>query len=224
MVNMLSIRRKSNLITPARKITNTKTKKNIGRFFSLKMHSGIWYESLLERDYMYLLEIDPDVLSYCSQPLKIAYKLEDKKFKYTPDFFVERNQKKQIVEIKPKKLVNSEKNTKLFQCIDLICQSHKWEFLVITDEMIRKEPLLSNIKLLYRYALVNLTPQATITCHEYFQNQSLISLQKAEENLSKKGIFRDSLFKLIFTGFLSTDLTIPIGNDSLISLTKIANH
>lgn len=32
------------------------------------MQAGIWYESLTERDYMYLLEIDSDVLSYSSQP------------------------------------------------------------------------------------------------------------------------------------------------------------
>jgi len=74
---MLNIRKKNKLTTPVRKITNTGTKKNIGRFFSWKMRDGIWYESLLERDYMYLLEIDPDVLSYCSQPLKITYRLEN---------------------------------------------------------------------------------------------------------------------------------------------------
>ncbi|RUS94925.1 hypothetical protein DSM106972_091760 [Dulcicalothrix desertica PCC 7102] len=172
---------------------------------------------------MYLLEIDPDVLSYCSQPLKIAYKQENKQLKYTPDFLVERSQKKQIIEIKPKKLINSDKNTRLFQCVAPIVQSLSWDFLVITDEMIRREPLLSNIKLLYRYAPVKLTPQLTITCHKYFQSQPPISLQKAEDYLSKKGIFRDSLLKLIFIGFLSTDLTIPIGNSSLISLYQTMN-
>ncbi|MBX9256270.1 hypothetical protein H1Q63_20465 [Desmonostoc muscorum CCALA 125] len=62
----------------ARKITNTGTKKNIGRFFSFKMRSLVWYESLNERNYMYLLEIDPDVVSYKTQPFKISYILDDK--------------------------------------------------------------------------------------------------------------------------------------------------
>ena len=206
------------MVTPARKITNTGTKKNIGRFFSVKMHSGVWYESLTERDYMYLLEIDPDVLSYSSQPLKIAYKEDGKRRKYTPDFFVERSQKKQVVEIKPITLIDSDKNKRFFQCITYICQSKGWEFLVITDEMIRREPFLSNIKLLYRYALVTLTPQATVTCHQYFKNQVTVTLKTAEEDLIAQGIFRENLLKLIFVGFLSTDLRTPIGSDSLISL------
>jgi len=32
------------------------------------MRTGIWFEFLIERDYMYILEIDPDVKSYQSQP------------------------------------------------------------------------------------------------------------------------------------------------------------
>jgi hypothetical protein len=43
-------------------------KKNIGLFASHQMPTGIWFEFLIERDYMYILEIDPDVKSYQSQP------------------------------------------------------------------------------------------------------------------------------------------------------------
>ncbi len=56
------------MVNPARKIRNSGTKKNIGLFASHKMRTGIWFEFLIERDYMYLLEIDPDVKSYQSQP------------------------------------------------------------------------------------------------------------------------------------------------------------
>jgi hypothetical protein len=40
------------LVNPARKITNSGTKKNIGLFASHKMRTGIWFEFLIERDYM----------------------------------------------------------------------------------------------------------------------------------------------------------------------------
>jgi hypothetical protein len=56
------------LVNSARKIRNSRTKKNIGLFATPKMRTGIWFEFLIERDYMYLLEIDPDVKSYQSQP------------------------------------------------------------------------------------------------------------------------------------------------------------
>lgn len=188
------------------------------------MQSLIWYESLTERDYMYLLEIDPEVLAYSSQPLKISYKEDGKHRRYTPDFFIERSQKKQIVEIKPKTQINYEKNVRLFQCISYICQCKGWDFLVITDEMIRKEPILSNIKLLYRYALIPLNPQVTITCHQYFKNQLNVTLKTAENDLSSKGIFRETLLKLVFVGFLTFDLMTPIGSDSLISLSETSHY
>lgn len=48
------------------------------------MRTGIWFEFLIERDYMYLLEIDPDVKSYQSQPRRqIATALP----RAIPDFF-----------------------------------------------------------------------------------------------------------------------------------------
>ncbi|MEL7035074.1 MAG: hypothetical protein AAFO04_05575 [Cyanobacteria bacterium J06592_8] len=58
---------------PARKITNTGTRKNIGKFSSRKMGQIVWYESLLELDYIYLLEIDPDVVAFASQPFQLQY-------------------------------------------------------------------------------------------------------------------------------------------------------
>ncbi len=79
---------------------------------------------------MYLLEIDPDAVSYSSPPFQISYTLENKQRQYTPDFLVERRSKKQIVEIKPASQLNSDKNLQLFQCIAPICQSNGWEFRV----------------------------------------------------------------------------------------------
>ena len=108
---------------------------------------------------MYLLEIDPDVVSYRSQPLKISYTLNNQLRQYTPDFLVQRVATEQIVEIKPEKRVNQEHNLQLFQAITKLGQCQGWEFVVITDKMIKKEPLLSNLKLLYRYTQIRLTLQ-----------------------------------------------------------------
>lgn len=206
------------MTTSARKITNTGTSKNIGRFFSAKMQVGVWYESLLERDYMYLLEIDPQVLSYSSQPLKITYTLDNKKRQYTPDFLVERHDSRQIVEIKPASQLKSASNSQKLPIIAQIFQQEGWEFVIITDAMIRREPLLSNIKLLYRYALIPLPLPILINCHKYFRNQPTLTLQEAENDLKPHGIGRGTLLKLIFTGLLATNLMTPINKLSPISL------
>ncbi len=41
-----------------RKITNKGSKKVIGKFASHKLQTTVWWESQIERDYIYLFEID----------------------------------------------------------------------------------------------------------------------------------------------------------------------
>ncbi|NEU80296.1 transposase [Nostoc sp. UIC10630] len=206
----------------ARKITNTGTKKNIGRFFSFKMRSLVWYESLNERNYMYLLEIDPDVVSYKTQPFKISYILDDKVRRYTPDFLVQRQLKQQIVEIKPATWLDDEKNVKKFPVIASTLKSRGWEFAMITDEMMSRGSLLNNVKLLYRYANILLTLQHLIICHQYFYSKSAITLATAIKDLQPQGIDKPILLKLIFWGFLKTDLLVQLKDNSPIYLSSQA--
>lgn len=84
-----------------RKITNIGSKKVIGKFPSMKMNTIIWWESQIERDYIYLLEIDPNVESYKGQPFKIHYTSSGSGRSYTPDFWVTRPDRQQVVEVKP---------------------------------------------------------------------------------------------------------------------------
>ena len=85
----------------ARTPRNSGTLKNIGKFPSLKNKSTVWFESHLEKDFIYLIEFDKSVIKYQEQPFKIKYFLNGKPCIYTPDFFIEKPNKKQVIEIKP---------------------------------------------------------------------------------------------------------------------------
>lgn len=202
----------------ARKITNTGGKKVIGKFPSLKMNSTIWWESQIERDYIYLLEIDPTVKSYSSQPMKLTYYDAGKTRTYTPDFLVRRPQGKQIVEVKPESKVNDDLVIDLCRHIIPVCTEMGMEFVVVTDSMIRQQPKLNNIKLLYKYARNPLSLQQIIECKRYFTLKEPTSLKIVSLELKPKEISLNLLFKLLYIGILSTDLTQPIGADSLIQL------
>jgi hypothetical protein len=206
---------------PARKITNTGTKKNICKFSSAKMGRMIWCESLLEKSLAYLLEIDPDVVSFTSQPFKIEYVADGRKRRYTPDYFVERRNKKQVVEVKPANKACSDKYVALFQRVGPICREQGWEFIVATDEFIRLQPRLNNVKLLNRYARVSYTFQNLLDCEQYFKYQGVVSLGKAAGDLQFKGITRQILFKLIYSGFLQVDIMKPINSQSSINLSNM---
>lgn len=206
----------------ARRITNRGSLKVIGKFPSLKMNTAIWWESQLERDYIYLLEIDPDVLSYQGQPFTITYDSLDKRRKYTPDFLLERKGSRQIVEVKPDNKVEEFQNTRRFQQAANFCSAYNLEFVVVTEKTIRVQPRLDNIKLLHRYARVALSWHNYIDCSEYFRSVETSSLLEAEKNLKAKGVTRNYLLRLLWSGFLSTDLMKPITPLSLIQLSRSA--
>jgi len=204
----------------ARKIFNNGNKKIIGKFPSLKMKTSIWWESQLERDYIYFLEIDPTVIAYYSQPFKIGFQVGEKTHVYTPDFFVIRNDKKQVIEIKPEKRINDLKNQFIFSNVKPICLEQGCEFKVITDKTIRSQPRLNNIKLLHKYSRMALLPQHHIICHEVFLNKKEVAFAQIEHYFQVKGITKQYIYALIYKGILAIDITKPINKSSMIRLSN----
>lgn len=77
-----------NLKEPSRKIP--KNYRNItGKVFSKKSNRLISFESKLERDFLYLFELENFVIKILEQPVQIEYTLNGKKYKYTTDFYLE---------------------------------------------------------------------------------------------------------------------------------------
>jgi len=126
--------------------------KNLGKFASVKTGRVAWYESLLERDFMYLLDYDRNVSYWHEQPLRIHFSHGGKVHRYTPDLEVHRASQKQLIEVKPKHQVDSGKWEVLFRAASSICEEEGYQFLVVTDEIIRVQPRLENVKLLWKYA------------------------------------------------------------------------
>lgn len=198
-----------------RKITNGRYKKIIGLFAGLKMEQ-VWWESPVERDYIYLLEADPDVLKYYGQPLQVKYYIDGEEHIYTPDFLVIRTNSRQIIEVKPEDKANCEENSKLFEQVAKVCKRNGYEFIVVTDKMIRIEPKLRNIKLLYKYARTGLTKQEERICCQYFSEHGSVKLGKAFSELIEKGISKNQLFAMIFRGHLEVNLLEELSDNSLL--------
>lgn len=143
---------------------NRKYKQTAGNFSSCKMRTSFWYDSLLQKDFMYWLEFDPDVLSYDTSAIPLEYYSNGKQKLYVPDFQVIRHQKKQIIEVKSQKVIKGEKYKRLYPLLSEICDEAGWEFVALTESQVWQEPLLSNIKLLYRYARENFSIEQYQNC------------------------------------------------------------
>ncbi len=136
---------------PVRKVSN-RGGNAIGRFPSTKMKRMIAFESLLERDFIYLLDYDPAVEWFEEQPLSIEYLHEGKLLHYTPDFHLLEDSQHALVECKPERFVETEENRRKFGVAQEWCQRHGWEFRVVTEQQIRSGFRLQNVKLLAQYA------------------------------------------------------------------------
>ena len=188
------------------------------------MNTTIWWESQIERDYIYLLEIDPSVLSYKGQPFSMSYSDGGVLKTYTPDFLVIRPDGQQVVEVKPVTKVNETENISKFRHISVLCQQKGMEFVVVTDTMIRIQPKLNNIKLLYKYARSKLSIQHLIECQRYFQGRIPTPLTEVCLDLTDKEISLNHLYCLLYFGFLSTDLMQPINANSLIKISQFPGN
>ncbi|MCY7323245.1 MAG: hypothetical protein LH660_15935, partial [Phormidesmis sp. CAN_BIN36] len=113
------------------------------------MGTSVSYRSLLQKDFMYWLEFDPDVLSYNTPAISFDYYSNGKQKSYAPDFQVVRRQKKQIIEVKSQKVFVSDEYQRLHQFLSDICDETGCTFVALTELEVQREQLLSNIKLLY---------------------------------------------------------------------------
>ncbi len=130
----------------------------IGKFPSIKMRRMIAFESLLERDFIYLLDYDANVEWFEEQPLTIEYQHEDKIRHYTPDFHLLERGERVLVEIKPECFTDTDENRHKFAAAYEWCLEQRWMFRVVTEREVRAEFRLQNVKLLTRYARQQVDP------------------------------------------------------------------
>lgn len=131
-----------------------------GSFFSVKNNKEVQFESSLERDFIYILEMDWIIQGYYEQPVTIEYKDSEEKLRtYTPDFlfywhyrFSSKGAKPVLVEIKYRD--DLRKNFSIykpkFKAVKEFCKINGYDFQVLTEYDIRTH-FLENCKFLSRY-------------------------------------------------------------------------
>jgi hypothetical protein len=71
-----------------------------GRWFSTTSERFLEYESLLERDWMLLLDFDRAVEWICEQPLRLRYRLDGRPVSHVPDPLVWRGGRAEVCDVK----------------------------------------------------------------------------------------------------------------------------
>ena len=123
-----------------------------GKFPSRKNARMIHWESLLERDAVFLFEFSSGVRQFREQPLTITYALEGKPRRYTPDFeLILSDGSVELVEVKPKEKLLLPENSLRFTAITRHLSLQGWPLIFLTEESVRRPVLLDQLRQLFRY-------------------------------------------------------------------------
>lgn len=188
------------------------------RFPSCKAGRMIACEQLLERDALYLFEFSPQVLAIREQPFKFFYADGTRTRRYTPDFALTLSDHSElVVEVKPKKsLANPEIQAKLAAISDaMVRQGHR--FLVLPGDVIRAEPRLSNLKLLFphlRHPVSDATRWRLRALAEASSPGAILLVKELAEHFGGM----PAALHLLAHGLIGSDSSQPIDQNTPVSL------
>ncbi len=214
-------------MTATRQIGPSKVK-NTGRVSSSKNDRSAAFESLLERDFLTLLDFDLDVVKFQEQPVTIEYTGgEGERRHYTPDVFVLFRQGSQrqrpeptLYEVKPRSVLFSEWATlkPKFRAARRYATGQGWRFKIVTEQEIRG-PYLQNVQFLRQFrggnekklefseALLNLLLQQSLSTPRALVTTLL------QDPMNQARAIR-TLWKLVAHHRIGMDLTQPISMES----------
>lgn len=193
-----------------------------GYFPSKKLKRMVEWESILERDAIYLFEQSPGVISFQEQPALVHYELDGETKKYFPDFeLVLSNDEIIHVEIKPKQKMESPVLTKKIAAIADAYARRGMKFRLLTDADIRQEPRLQNMKLLQQFKTHQISAnESKKKVTEILQDGEPVSVSQIFEAIGKV-----NTLKLLADDFIRCDLEQSFeAARNLASLVKESDH
>lgn len=183
------------------------------------------FESLLERDYLLILDFDDSVDSFEVQPVRIPVAgvlkgyVPDVLVKYRPDSETGAIRKPSLVEVKTAEDLerNAEKYASKFAAAHQYAEQRGWEFITMDQSAIRT-PRLANLKFLREYR--NVTPsvadvQTVLGSMADVGGESssqllLFALASTDDD---KLHWLPIIWSMILTGHLAVDMDQPFKND-----------
>ena len=183
-----------------------------GYFPSRKMKEMIGWESILERNAIYLFEFSPGVVSYCGQPELVYYPDGTELRKYYPDFKITTTGGISVrIEVKPSSKLMQKKHADKYRTIATHYQLQGWHYQILTEQEIQREPLFSNLKKLKRHH----RPTKELP---RFLSQITSALKHGPQPLGVLEMNEAAIWRLLALGYLRCDFAAPITASTLISL------
>lgn len=194
-----------------------------GKFPSRKNGRMVHHEGLLELDAIYLFETSPRIVRFREQMPPIRYADGDRLRQYTPDFEVVLDTGELItVEVKPTRSLADVEVRHKIDCIRAYYRRREQAFVVLTEEVLRKEPRQSNLRWIYHQApRVSPTQEAIRTALARVERNLPASLRHLSIQLERHAV---DPFSALLAGLLTCRLDLHVSMDTKVELNKENSH
>jgi hypothetical protein len=194
-----------------------------GKFPSRKNGRMVHHEGLLELDAIYLFETSPQIIRYREQPLAIRYPDGSRLRRYTPDFeLVLRTGEIVLIEVKPLRSLEYEEVRHKLDCVAAHLTRSAQDFVILTNDILRKEPHQSNLRLIYhKAARIPPSVEAGRIALQRYSHLFPLPIETAATLLGECGL---DLYSLLIAGQLRCALGQPISFDTQITIATEADH
>ncbi|MCK0069412.1 TnsA endonuclease N-terminal domain-containing protein [Kordiimonas laminariae] len=163
-----------------------------------------------------MLEFHKDVLSYAEQPKTFQLIVNGQQTRYTPDFLVQLTTGQIYEEIKPSKQIA--KYAAVFDAFEATLADEGTAFAVLTENEIRIEPFLPNIRYLLKFRSYQPPASMLEDCIQLARGNPQLPLSKYERLFAASSIPNFMAYWLLSEHYFSCDLHTPLTPASLLTL------
>lgn len=186
-----------------------------GRWFSTTAARFLDYESLLERDWMVLMDFDREVSSICEQPLRLHYIRDGRPASHVPDLLVWRRGRPELCDVKSVERLGDPGFEVQVEATQTACAQAGLGYRVLSEP----EPqLLANVRWLAGFRAPPADPDG-----ERGQMLSVLSIGPSTiaelmALSSEPALARPVLMHMLWGGEAEADLSRPLREESHIRL------
>jgi hypothetical protein len=184
-----------------------------GRWFSTTAARFLEYESLLERDWMLLMDFDREVEWICEQPLRLRYVSDGRPVSHVPDLLVWRQGAPELCDVKSEERLDDPTFRAQVEATGLACAEAGVGYRVLSEP---DQQLLANVRWLagFRERPPDLDGERARMLSRLAAASCTIA--KLVSGAREPMLARPVLMSLLWAGDALIDVSVPIGEDSVV--------
>jgi hypothetical protein len=184
-----------------------------GRWFSTTTGRFLEYESLLERDWMLLMDFDREVDWICEQPLRLRYVVDGRRASHVPDLLVWRAGMPELCDVKSKERIADPTFQSQVHATGRACREAGFGYRVLSEP---DRQLLMNARWLagFREPPADPDGERARMAGELLSGPSMVGELLC--GACELALARPVLMHMLWAGEALVDAALPLGEDSLV--------